>query len=366
MKTKIAILQNGFIRGGTETFVINLCKGLPKDRYDIIVINPSLLPEQQVLEPEVIATGATIQHTATLQGVTGRIKHLYLLYKILRKGHYDVFHSNLDLFNGPNLLIAWLARVPIRICHVHASAQETEIRKGRTFAIRVYQYLMRWMCWTFANRHIGCSDEANEFLYKGHDWREADYPIVIFNGIDIDTYKIPANTDYLFDQSKKYILTVGRFVLQKNPHFIMDIMERLQEIHTNIKLLWVGDGDLHQYVEKEISKRGITNIEFLGWRDDIPALMQKSNLLLMPSIYEGLSITLVEAQAANLPCLVSDTITKQAQCGLIKYKSLEDGADSWAKMINEIVCNNISLSNNQALIHKFSIVHMAKQFELVM
>lgn len=417
MTKRIAILQNGLIRGGTERFVINLCRGLleQQSKYEITVVNPSLIAEQQVLEPEVLATGARIEHTTTIVGIGGRLKHLWMLYKLLRRGHYDVFHTNLDLFNGPNLLIAWLARVPIRICHAHASMQETEIRGGRTIAIRVYQHLMRWMCWTFANRHIGCSDEANDFLYQGHDWRKANYPTVIYNGIDLDKYRRdkssngsmqqgcessslsnlnsealnplnglqsiePFKHSEALEQAKPlnpasafepiYILAIGRFVTQKNPYFIMDIMEHLQEMQPNIKLLWVGGGELYKDIESEIYDRKIDNITLLGWRDDIPALMQRSKLLLMPSLFEGLSITLIEAQAAGLPCLVSDTVTKQAQCGLIKYKSLEDGAESWAQEIISLLellepseaFEPLELS--EALSH-FSIEYMAKQFEQV-
>lgn len=372
MTKRIAILQNGLIRGGTERFVINLCRGLleQQSKYEITVINPSLIAEQQVLEPEVLATGIRIEHTTTIVGIGGRLKHLWMLYKLLRRGHYDVFHTNLDLFNGPNLLIAWLARVPIRICHAHASMQETEIRGGRTIAIRVYQHLMRWMCWTFANRHIGCSDEANDFLYQSHDWRKANYPTVIYNGIDLGKYRTPAHTDYPIYPCNTYLLAIGRFVTQKNPCFILDIMVQLQEMQPNIKLLWVGDGELYKDIESEIYDRKIDNIALLGWRDDIPALMQRSNLLLMPSLFEGLSITLIEAQAAGLPCLVSDTVTKQAQCGLIKYKSLEDGAESWAQEIISLLellepseaFEPLELS--EALSH-FSIEYMAKQFEQV-
>lgn len=131
-KIRIAVLQNGLIRGGTERFVINLCKGLDKEKFDITVINPSLRREEQVLEPEVVAAGAKVIHTTTIAGLGGRVKHLYRLYKILRQGRYDVFHTNMDLFNGCNLLVARLANVPVRICHSHASCQETELRKGRT------------------------------------------------------------------------------------------------------------------------------------------------------------------------------------------------------------------------------------------
>lgn len=418
-KMRIAILQNGLIRGGTERFVINLCKGLMGENdgrgehagVDITVINPSLRPEEQVLEPEVLATGARIEHTATLVGLSGRIRHLWRLYRLLRRGRFDVFHTNLDLFNGPNLMVAWLAGVPIRICHAHASMQETELRAMqrsdksglyvafvhhlRLGVIKCYQRLMRWMCWHFANRHIGCSELANDFLYRGHDWRKAAYPTVIYNGIDLAKYKTPAQTTYRFEPDVQYILAVGRFVPQKNPEFILDIMQELKTLRPEVRLLWVGKGQLFETVCGEAMRRGLCgelsveaspechdgNIHFLGWRDDVTALMQRTRLLLMPSHFEGLSITLIEAQAAGLPCLVSDTVTRQAQCGLIKYKPLESGPTNWARTIMEILDANAALTMdttpdqpqgpaselilNPAALHNFSIQNMAAQWQKV-
>ena len=408
-KTRIAVLQNGLIRGGTERFVINLCKGLDKEKFDITVINPSLRREEQVLEPEVVAAGAKVIHTTTIAGLGGRVKHLYRLYKILRQGRYDVFHTNMDLFNGCNLLVARLANVPVRICHSHASSQETELRKGRTPAITAYQGIMRWLCWHCANRHIGCSEEANDFMYRGRDWRKAPYPSVIYNGIETEKYMLPAVTDYSFEPGRRYILAVGRFVLQKNPDFILEIMEKLKILRPDIHLLWVGGGELFETIRNDAVRRGLCcgndgdqqpsqvipqsaaqpsqiirpsatqgapqsaleivpqpsqskegNIEFLGWRDDIPALMQQSSLLLMPSHFEGLSITLIEAQAAGLPCLVSDTVTKQAQCGLIEYKSLSDDAQSWAETIEKMLDTDAPrpTADTQAL-SRFTVPFMA-------
>ena len=74
-KVKVCILQNGLARGGTDTFVVNLCKGLDKDKYDLTVVNPCNRPESLIREPEVIAAGAKIIHTHPLSGVKGKLKH---------------------------------------------------------------------------------------------------------------------------------------------------------------------------------------------------------------------------------------------------------------------------------------------------
>lgn len=85
---------------------------------------------------------------------------------MLKRYQFDIFHTNINLFNGPNLLIAWLAQVPIRCCHSYNTMQQREIIYGKTLAIRAYQSFMRWVCWTFSNRRIGCSSEAMDFLFR--------------------------------------------------------------------------------------------------------------------------------------------------------------------------------------------------------
>lgn len=357
---RLCILQNGFIRGGSERFVINLCRGLQDiGGYDITVVNPATTPLLQVLEPQVLATGVRILHTHTLDSPIGKIKHFWRLYKILRHGRFDIFQCNIDFFNGINLLIAWIACVPIRCCHSHATMQERETLEGRTLKLRLYQGLMRRLCWHFANRHLGCSNEANDNLYKGHPWRKQPYPSVIFNGIDIEAYRTRRASSKGSSGSKK-ILFVGRTEPQKNPFFIIEIMKQLLSIRHDVQLLWVGEGSLIDKVKQRAQEFGPA-VRFLGWRDDVADIMQQADLLLMPSFFEGLSVTFIEAQAANLPCLVSDATTPQAQCGLIKYLSLKEPATVWAQTASNILDGKENLHLDPNKINKFSIQNLTSQ-----
>ena len=123
-RIKVCILQNGLARGGTDTFVVNLCKGLDRQKFDITVVNPSTRPGSMVREPDILDTGAKIVHTSDLgKGHLSKFIHFIRLYKLLRTEKYDVFQTNVDLFNGPNLFVAWLAGVPVRCCHSHNTMQ---------------------------------------------------------------------------------------------------------------------------------------------------------------------------------------------------------------------------------------------------
>ena len=218
---RTCILQNGLAQGGTDTFVVNLCHGIDKQLYKITVVNPSIKPEYIIREPEILKTGAEIIHTYELNSLINIIKHLFKLYQILKNGRFDIFQTNIDLFNGPNLFVAWLARVPIRCCHSHNTMQQKSIVHGMTLSIRLYQSIMKWMCWTFSNRRCGCSEAAMEFLYTGKNWHQDKYPSIIYNGIDIGRFQDNINIDEkrkeLGLKAKYHIVTVGRIIPQKNP-----------------------------------------------------------------------------------------------------------------------------------------------------
>ena len=365
---KICILQNGLSRGGTDTFVVNLCKGLNTNHYDITVVNPCTQQEKNVREPEVLATGAKVLHTVDLGGTLSKIHHLFLLYRILRKGNFDVFQTNIDLFNGPNLLVAWLAGVPVRCCHSHNTMQQKALVEGLTLPICIYQSIMKWMCWNFSNRRSGCSKDAMNFLFSDKDWQYSKYPIVINNGIDLNLFqnlnKTAEKKRKLGLSAKYHIVTVGRIIPQKNPLFLAQVFSELSKTRSDVDLVWVGTGDLQQKCEVIFKENQcLDRVHFLGSRKDVPEILSCCDLFFMPSAFEGLGIVIIEAQAAGLNCLVSDVIPEEANCGLVQYKSLNDTIESWVAELNAFLDNKKQLILNENKLFNFSIGHMVEQMQ---
>ena len=364
MKKKICILQNGLAWGGTDTFVLNLCRGIDKEKYDITVVNPSSIKIQK--EDELKRLGITVIHTHPLEGFKGRCKHFYKLYKILRNGKYDIFQTNIDLFNGPNLLIAWMVRIPIRVCHSHNSLQGKELREGRSWPVRIYQSLTRWMCWNFSNRRVGCSEEANNFLFKGKNWKDANFPTVIFNGIELSKFRVP------FDKAKfktdngvlaqQNIITIGHLVSQKNPLFIAQLFADFCKINVDCNLIWVGDGHLKGKVLEILKSNRIENrVLFLSNRNDIPQLLQISDVFILPSNFEGLGIVAIEAQAAGLPVLLSDKVPGLADCGNASFLPIDKGTVIWIEKIEESLTNTIRHGVSTEKLNRFGIENMVNQ-----
>ena len=279
-KKKVCILQNGLSRGGTDTFVVNLCRYIDRMRFEVTVVNPSSKKGSRVREQEVIDSGADIVHTSDLgKGVRSLWKHSRMLYILLRNGKYDVFHTNVDLFNGPQLFVAWLAGVPVRCCHSHNTMQQKSIVKGMTLSVRIYQTVMKWMCWTFSNRRTGCSEDAMNFLFEGKPWKTDKYPTIIYNGININAFRNLADTitkKKSLGLTKRYnVLTVGRIIPQKNPQFIAMLFCEVCKMRNDIDLVWVGVGDLQNECRKIISYNNISDrVHFLDSRNDVNEIMQ--------------------------------------------------------------------------------------------
>lgn len=364
-KTKVCILSNGLARGGTDTFVVNLVKYLNKDIFDILVVNSCDTEKCVVREPEILAESVPVLRTGNANAsMQNRIKHFYRLYKILKKGKVDVFQTNIDLYNGPQLFVAWLARVPVRVCHSHNSQQALEIRDGRTLSVRLYQGLMRWLCWNFSTRRCGCSEEAMDFLFKGHEWRQDKYPFVIYNGIDLGKFKKPIDKDKkraeLGLTAKKLILTVGQMVLQKNPEFIVTCISEYLRKHDDTDFVWVGIGPYRGQIDEWIRNEDMTSrFHFLGSRNDVNEIMQCCNAFFLPSNFEGLGIVMIEAQAAGLSCVASTGVPLLADCGKVRFISLDDSMGKWHSALEDALAGAGVLDDNR--LSSFSMENMANQ-----
>ena len=368
-KIKVCILQNGLARGGTDTFVVNLVKFLDKNIFDITVVNSCNTEYCIVREPDILSEGVPVLRTGNANSsLKNRFLHFYRLYKILKKGHFDVFQTNIDLYNGPQLLIAWLAGVPMRVCHSHNSQQSKEIRNGRTIRISIYQNIMRWMCWRFSTRRCGCSEEAMNFLFKGRNWKQNNYPNIIYNGIDLVRFKKTVNKTLKKKElgltASQHILTVGQMVLQKNPEFIVKCASQYLKEHENVDFVWIGVGPYREQIDKLIHSTTVENrFHLLGSRNDVNEVMQCCDTFFLPSNFEGLGIVLVEAQAAGLSCVASTKVPQLADCGKVLYVSLQDSMDKWYKALDSALSGYGVIDDKK--LSAFSIENMSKQMTSV-
>ena len=133
---------------------------------------------------------------------------------------------------------------------------------------------------------------------------------------------------------------MGRFSEPKNHSFLIDIFQCIHEENKNTKLLLVGDGELYNQIQEKVKKYGLEEaVIFTGVRADVTDLMQTMDVFLFPSLYEGLPLTLIEAQASGLPCIISDKVPIEcAITNLVQQVSLNSDKKKWASVVLETTC----------------------------
>ena len=253
-------------------------------------------------------------------------------YRVMRRGGYAAAHLQTDTPSRVQMLmVAKAARIPVRIAHSHSTscnASQTEL--DRQLAYR--QKMART-----ATDFAACSEDAARWLFPD-DLVASGRVAILNNGIDVDRYRFDEGVRArmrreLGVEDRLVMVCVGRLAQLKNIPFAIDVCARAAETGANPVLLVVGDGEARADLEaRALSAAPADTVRFLGMRSDIPDLLQAADVLLMPSLFEGLPVALVEAQAASLPCVVSDAVSREADLsGSVTFLPLAAGAQAWAE-----------------------------------
>jgi len=213
---------------------------------------------------------------------------------------------------------------------------------------------------------IALTDEMKDELDKMFS---VNNTIVIRNGIDIKRFvstcvcKVDARRELNISENDFVIGHIGRMSVQKNHRFLIDIFYELLLLKPEAHLLLVGQGSLESNIKNQIVKYGlIDKVTITSNRSDIPNILRAMDVFVFPSLYEGLGIVLIEAQAAGLKCVVSDRVPKDAIItSKIAMLSLDDHIDIWC---NEILRNE---TNNTPIdrLEEYDICNIIKQLELI-
>ena len=320
--------------GGIENQLMHLLRNADKDKFQIDFTTNM---EHPFYEEEILALGGKCIRICNTDGLHF-FKYCKELYKIL-KGNYDIVHSHELFHSGLVLLTAKLAGVKSRIAHAHNISDSEENDPHSSMVRKLYNFVMRKLILLFATQFCACSTPAGKFLYGKRTIKRENYNLV-FNSIDISKFMIPKAIEKSDDWVN--VLQVGRFTGVKNQLFSVEIANELKKSNKKLRILCVGNNgnDYEREVRNKITEYGISeHIQLLGIRKDIPEIMATCNAFLLPSLYEGMPLVLLEAQTAGLNCVVADTFSHEADfgIGLIEWLSLDCDAKLWAKKIAEAV-----------------------------
>lgn len=333
---RLRVLQVGMTRnlGGIETYLIEQFRHLDKSKIDYDFVN--ITGEYSICyEDEILASGSKIFKVVSRH--KNPLLHYWQWFNILlqNKGVYDVIVLNTNSLEYVfPLVLGKVFGIPVRVIHSHNSGFENKQGLARRLLVGMNKKLLAWS----ANLRFACSQFAGQWMFKDNPYH------VIYNAIDIHKYDADLivreeTRNALGLHTELTLLHVGRFSYQKNHSFLLDIFKEVHRIQPDSVLLLVGDtteeSEFLTEVKRKIKAYGLENVvRLLGRRDDVNKIMQAADVLVMPSFFEGLTVVGIEAQASDLPLLLSDTVTKEL--GLLpstQFISLEAGPTAWAKAI---------------------------------
>lgn len=328
-KIKVLMVTVTFGEGsGVNSFIMNYFRNIDhsKVQIDVLAYKESPTGESPYAE-EVRAAGGNV---FLLPSIKKPVQHLHSIKKILQTGNYDIIHNNSLIITIPLMIISRTNGIKVRILHSHATKLgESRIKEKRN---RVLIPLLIDNC----NHYLACSDAAGKAMFG-----QRPYSVLpnVVNSLDYsmcdDHRQLIREEQQITD--KTVIITVGRACEQKNPIFALSVMKAVIERNPNVIYWWVGDGPLLNQMRSIAENYGIAkNTFFWGKQSDVRKFYEAADIFFLPSLFEGLPLTGIEAQAMGLPSVISDTVTKElVYTDLVEFVPLDTPIDVWIKVIEK-------------------------------
>lgn len=347
----IKVLQIGMTDnlGGIESYLINYYRKIDKSKVQFDFVN--IYHNDLCFQDEIESMGAKVYKLSNYY--KHPLRYIRELIKLIKLNKYDIIHCNMNsaVMLYP-LIAARLAGARNIIAHSHNASSD----KG--FIKKILHFINKHFIPFFANYYFACSLKAGEWFFN-KKIVNSDRFKVVYNAIDIDNYKfndrlrIKKRKELNISDNELLIGHVGRFNRQKNHEFLVDLFYDLQKKQPKSKLVLVGVGPNFDFIKDKVEKLGINDkVLFLGQRSDVNELMMAFDVFILPSLYEGLPLVGVEAQASGVPCLFSDSITKEVIINdNNKMLSLNDSLDLWIDNILNL-CN---MKNNRKKSYDYAI-----------
>lgn len=347
-------------RGGAETMVMNYYRAIDKSKiqFDFMVHRQ----ERGAYDDEIEAMGGRIFRMCPIYP-----QNLFRYQQMLKEffdNHpvYQILHSHMSELGYFAFKEAVRHDVPVRICHAHNApvfSSETAIEKLK----RIPRELLARQMRKLSTDYFTCSQIAGEWLFGK---KNSEKLIFMRNAIDAVTFaynkSIAQRVKADFGWTDKFIIGhVGRFCPQKNHDFLIDIFNVFHSKYPNSILALVGSGELEGKIQEKVKNLGLDkDVYFLGNRADMPNIYQAFDVFLFPSFYEGLPVSLIEAQASGLPCVISDTISDQTRLTPTYYPiSLKEKAEQWVIQLEKCMNYKRSITTEYIIQAGFDIYRNA-------
>jgi glycosyltransferase involved in cell wall biosynthesis len=329
-KNMIRVLQvvTQMNRGGLETMIMNYYRNINRENVQFDFLEHR--KDEADYDKEILELGGRIYRISRLNPFSiSYKKELRDFFEV--HPEYQIIHVHQDCMSAIILEVAKEKNVQVRIAHSHSSSQDKNIKYPLKLFFR--KFIAR-----YATDLMACGNKAGQWMFAGAKFQ------VLNNAIDTSKYvydkqkRKSVRKEFGVSQTELLVGHVGRFSYPKNHEFLIKIFKAIND-KISAKLLLVGNGELMPEIQNEVYKLGLSDkVIFAGLRTDVARLLQGMDVFVFPSIYEGLPVSVVEAQAAGVPCIISDTIPEECILinELVKRVSLSMPPEKWGDGIIEL------------------------------
>lgn len=315
--------------GGTQALLMNIYRNIDRNKvqFDFLVE----YPDKQFYDDEILSLGGKIYYT-NVRNDYNIFKFQNNLREILKNNpEYKILHVHAFTIGYFCLKTAKKCGIPVRIAHSH----NNETVRDKKYLLKRF---MQKVYTIYATDLFACSEEAGKYLFGNKEFKVLNNAIdakkFVFNQENRNKIRKELNVADNF-----VIGHVGRFHTQKNHMFLLDIFNEVKKKKNNAKLLLVGTGPLENEIKSKVKALGITDdVIFLNNRGDMNLIYQAMDVFVFPSLFEGLGIVSIEAQASGTPIVCSDKLPPETNITPIYRKhSLDESSEIWARDVIDIV-----------------------------
>ncbi len=340
-------------RAGQETFIMNVYRAIDRDKvqFDFLCLEPGVGDYDE----EILRLGGRIYHAPSKH--EGIFKSYRAIKQCIQDGAWQTVHRHYG--NATMWHELWAAK--------RAGAKQLIAHSHNTNSDRAFLHkLYRLPLYHLADWHLACSEAAGQWMYGNRSFQ------VISNAVATEHFCFDAELrgkkrEELGLSEARVYLSVARLTRVKNQSFMLRAFKFIHEEDSHAHLLLVGQGEDESKLRTLCTELGLDDVvHFLGVRSDVSALLQAADLFCMPSLYEGLPVSLVEAQAAALPCLVSDRVSAEVKViPELHFLSLEEGEHVWAQEAQKLAKSQRRDTTEEIRRAGYDIHELARRLEQI-
>lgn len=323
-------------RGGIETMIMNLYRNIDREKVQFDFL--AHYGREAAYNDEIRALGGRIYEMPALKDETHVYYwRLFAYLKALRaffKAHpeYRVIHGHMTNTASLYMPIAKKNGVTCRIVHSHST-------KGKAGLLGLVTHILHRPVHKHATDYFACSEGAKAWLYP-KKLIEAGKVTILANAVDAQRFRFDGEVRERMRRELELgdrltVVCVARFRPEKNQTFLIDVLQELVKVREDVVMVFAGDGPCEQEVQDKVKAYGLEAFtRFLGMRTDVPDILRAADVFALPSLFEGMPVTAIEAQAAGLRCVVSQGLTGEMNAlGMVEY--VPHDPKLWAKRLAE-------------------------------